>query len=110
MVPSPERVIPANEVSGPGINPGIPESTCGTTPGGEPTGSTNPLANQFYAADLGKHPTELTSALQAITGQISTCLFPLSPPPPVRSFQVPDTMDVPRTRVNVTSPAPRLSW
>jgi hypothetical protein len=51
--------------------------------GGEAIPSTNPLANHFYQADLGKDPTELTSALQAITGQISTCLFPLSPPPPV---------------------------
>jgi hypothetical protein len=53
--------------------------------GGEAVPSTNPLANHFYEADLGKDPTELTSALQAITGQISTCLFPLNPPPPVRN-------------------------
>jgi hypothetical protein len=51
--------------------------------GGEPIANPNPLANQFYETDLASDPTELTTALKAITGQISTCLFPLGSPPPI---------------------------
>ena len=51
--------------------------------GGESVSNTNPLAKHFYETNLGASPTDLTTALQAITGQISTCLFPLNPPPPV---------------------------
>lgn len=49
--------------------------------GGEvPAGSTNPLAPHFYLAnDMGT----LSSALNSITGQISSCLFPLATRPPV---------------------------
>jgi hypothetical protein len=49
--------------------------------GGEvPAGATNPLAPHFYLADdMGT----LSSALNSITGQISSCLFPLATPPPV---------------------------
>ena len=51
--------------------------------GGEvPAGASNPLAPHFY---LASDMTTLTSALGAITGQISTCLFPLASPPPVRN-------------------------
>lgn len=53
--------------------------------GGEAISNSNPLANHFYEIDLASDPTELTGALKAITGQISTCLFPLSSPPPVRN-------------------------
>jgi hypothetical protein len=53
--------------------------------GGEAIANSNPLANHFYEIDLASDPTELTSALKAITGQISTCLFPLASPPPVRN-------------------------
>jgi hypothetical protein len=48
--------------------------------GGEPISNSNPLAHHYYVAD---DATSLTTALQAITGQISTCLFPLGAPPPV---------------------------
>src|SRR5579871_1501203 len=48
--------------------------------GGEPIANSNPLAHHYYVAD---DATSLTTALQAITGQISTCLFPLGSPPPV---------------------------
>jgi hypothetical protein len=51
--------------------------------GGEPIASVNPLSNHFYETDLASDPTELTTALKAITGQISTCLFPLGAPPPI---------------------------
>jgi von Willebrand factor type A domain len=49
--------------------------------GGEvPVNATNPLAPHFYpASDM----TTLTAALDSITGQISSCLFPLTTPPPV---------------------------
>jgi hypothetical protein len=50
--------------------------------GGEAIPSANPLASHYYVAD---DASALVSALQAITGQISTCLFPLSSPPPVRN-------------------------
>jgi hypothetical protein len=48
--------------------------------GGEAIPSANPLASHYYVAD---DANALVSELQAITGQISTCLFPLNPPPPV---------------------------
>jgi hypothetical protein len=48
--------------------------------GGEGIPSTNPLASHYY---LANNATTLVAALQAITGQISSCLFPLATPPPV---------------------------
>lgn len=48
--------------------------------GGEGVPSTNPLASHYY---LANDAAGLQSALQAITGQISSCLFPLKDPPPV---------------------------
>jgi von Willebrand factor type A domain len=49
--------------------------------GGEvPAGATNPLAPHYY---LASDMTTLSSALDSITGQISSCLFPLATPPPV---------------------------
>jgi hypothetical protein len=50
--------------------------------GGEPIANTNPLAHHYYVAD---DANSLSTALQAITGQISTCLFPLASQPPVRN-------------------------
>jgi hypothetical protein len=51
--------------------------------GGEvPVNAANPLAPHFY---LASDMTSLTTALGAITGQISTCLFPLGSQPPVRN-------------------------
>jgi hypothetical protein len=50
--------------------------------GGEAIPNSNPLASHYYVAD---DASALVSALQAITGQISTCLFPLASPPPVRN-------------------------
>ena len=57
------------------------ELTAMSKAGGEPIPVTNPLAHNYY---LANDATTLVSAMEAITGQISTCLFPLSPPPPVR--------------------------
>jgi von Willebrand factor type A domain len=48
--------------------------------GGAGNPSTNPLATRYY---LANDATTLQAALQAITGQISSCLFPLATPPPV---------------------------
>jgi hypothetical protein len=49
--------------------------------GGEvPAGATNPLSPHFY---LASDMTTLTAALGSITGQISSCLFPLKTAPPV---------------------------
>ncbi len=48
--------------------------------GGEGAGSTNPLASHYY---LANDASTLQAALQAITGQISSCLFPLADPPPL---------------------------
>ncbi len=48
--------------------------------GGEPVPSTNPLASHYY---LANDASTLQAALQAITGQISSCVFPLADPPPV---------------------------
>jgi hypothetical protein len=49
--------------------------------GGEvPAGATNPLASHFY---LASDMSTLTAALGSITGQISSCLFPLKMAPPV---------------------------
>jgi von Willebrand factor type A domain len=56
------------------------ELTAMAKAGGEPIPVANPLAHNYYLADNGDM---LVSAMEAITGQISTCLFPLSPPPPV---------------------------
>jgi len=56
------------------------ELTAMSKAGGEPIPVANPLAHNYYLAD---DATTLVSAMEAITGQISTCLFPLSPPPPV---------------------------
>ncbi len=50
--------------------------------GGEGVANANPLAHHYYVAD---DSASLVTALQAITGSISTCLFPLSSPPPVRN-------------------------
>ncbi|HTB57259.1 MAG TPA: vWA domain-containing protein [Polyangia bacterium] len=58
------------------------ELTAMSKAGGEPIPVTNPLAYNYYIAD---DATTLVSAMEAITGQISTCLFPLSPAPPVRN-------------------------
>jgi hypothetical protein len=49
--------------------------------GGEvPASASNPLAPHFY---LANNTATLTAALDSITGQISSCLFPLAMPPPV---------------------------
>ncbi|HXU60834.1 MAG TPA: vWA domain-containing protein [Polyangia bacterium] len=48
--------------------------------GGEASASVNPLATHYY---LANDASGLQAALQAITGQISSCLFPLKDPPPV---------------------------
>jgi hypothetical protein len=49
--------------------------------GGEvPASASNPLAPHFY---LANNTATLTAALGSITGQISSCLFPLASPPPV---------------------------
>jgi hypothetical protein len=56
------------------------ELTAMAKAGGEPIPVTNPLAYNYYLANDGDM---LVSAMEAITGQISTCLFPLSPRPPV---------------------------
>ena len=56
------------------------ELTAMSKAGGEPVPLTNPLSHNYY---LANDATTLVSAMEAITGQISTCLFPLSPPPPV---------------------------
>jgi hypothetical protein len=56
------------------------ELTAMSKAGGEPIPVTNPLAYNYYLANNGD---TLVSAMEAITGQISTCLFPLSSPPPV---------------------------
>src|SRR3954447_1876958 len=58
------------------------ELTAMAKAGGEPIPVTNPLAHNYY---LANNADTLVSAMEAITGQISTCLFPLSPPPPVRN-------------------------
>ncbi|MES1207915.1 MAG: vWA domain-containing protein [Pseudomonadota bacterium] len=48
--------------------------------GGASVPSANPLASHYY---LANDAATLQTALQAITGQISSCLFPLKDPPPV---------------------------
>ena len=48
--------------------------------GGEAQPNPNPLATKFY---LSESQADLVNAIKAITGQISTCTFPLSSPPPV---------------------------
>ncbi len=48
--------------------------------GGASVPSSNPLASHYY---LANDAATLQTALQAITGQISSCLFPLKDAPPV---------------------------
>lgn len=48
--------------------------------GGAARPDPNPLATRYYLANT---QAELVSSLQAITGQIATCVFPLSERPPV---------------------------
>jgi hypothetical protein len=48
--------------------------------GGEAQANPNPLATKFY---LSESQADLVNAIKAIAGQISTCTFPLSSPPPV---------------------------
>jgi hypothetical protein len=48
--------------------------------GGAPRSDPNPLANRYYLANT---QSELVSALRAITGEIASCVFPLTTPPPV---------------------------
>jgi hypothetical protein len=48
--------------------------------GGAPRPDPNPLAPRYYLANT---EDELVSALRVITGEIATCIFPLSAPPPV---------------------------
>jgi hypothetical protein len=48
--------------------------------GGAAIMNPNPLASHYY---LANDAATLQAALQAITGQISSCLFPLKDPPPV---------------------------
>jgi hypothetical protein len=48
--------------------------------GGFPRPDPNPLATRYYLANT---QAELVASLQAITGEIATCVFPLSAPPPV---------------------------
>jgi hypothetical protein len=50
------------------------------TAGKEAVNDPRPLANQFYQ---GITQDALTTALNVITGQVSSCVFPLNPPPPV---------------------------
>lgn len=48
--------------------------------GGAGRSDPNPLADHYYLANT---QSELVSALRAITGEIASCVFPLSTPPPV---------------------------
>ena len=48
--------------------------------GKEAVNDPRPLANHFYQ---GTTQDALTTALNVITGQVSSCVFPLNPPPPV---------------------------
>jgi hypothetical protein len=48
--------------------------------GGMPRTDGNALAARYY---LANSQAELVTALRAITGEIATCVFPLSKPPPV---------------------------
>ncbi|HTV19867.1 MAG TPA: vWA domain-containing protein [Polyangiaceae bacterium] len=48
--------------------------------GGAARSDPNPLATRYYLANT---QAELVSSLQAITGEIATCVFPLSARPPV---------------------------
>jgi hypothetical protein len=48
--------------------------------GKEAVNDPRPLANHFYQ---GTTQAGLTTALEIITGQVSSCTFPLNPPPPV---------------------------
>jgi len=48
--------------------------------GGAPRSDPNPLGNRYY---LANSQSELVSALRAITGEIASCVFPLTTPPPV---------------------------
>lgn len=63
--------------------------------GGRPAGNNNPLANAFY---LATNSTELSTALNEITGAIASCTFPFDKAPPdptniavkVNSVKVPE--------------------
>ena len=62
------------------------------------------------------HPSRIPGHAEAVFSMRSLNRWPLAsetpvsgPPPPVLSFQVPDTIAPPCTRENVTSPSPRLS-
>jgi hypothetical protein len=48
--------------------------------GGAARPDPNPLATRYYLANT---QAELVTALRAITGEIASCVFPLSAPPPV---------------------------
>ncbi|MEY4544763.1 MAG: hypothetical protein RL685_958 [Pseudomonadota bacterium] len=48
--------------------------------GGMPRPAANPLATRYYLANT---QSELVSSLRAITGEVASCVFPLSSPPPV---------------------------
>jgi hypothetical protein len=48
--------------------------------GGAARPDPNPLATRYYLANT---QSELVNALRAITGEIASCVFPLSAPPPV---------------------------
>ncbi len=48
--------------------------------GGMPRTDANALAARYYLANT---QAELVTALRAVTGEIATCVFPLSKPPPV---------------------------
>jgi hypothetical protein len=48
--------------------------------GGVPRPALNPLAPRYYLAST---QDELTTALRQIAGEIASCVFPLSKPPPV---------------------------
>jgi hypothetical protein len=50
--------------------------------GGMPRPDPNPLATRYYLANT---QSELVSSLRAITGEVASCVFPLSSPPPVPS-------------------------
>ena len=47
--------------------------------GKEPRNDPRPLSNHYY---LGTTKAELTAALEVITGQVSSCIFPLEPAAP----------------------------
>lgn len=72
------------DFDGPGFRESIERLNAMAMAGGRPRPreSVNPLApnTAFYLAST---QAELTQALQAITGKLSSCIFTLNPPPPV---------------------------